>query len=128
MVNPLPLIIFTLLAVAGFFALGPSETNPAMIVAYVVWLLASMVVASSLRMAAQWEKALVFRLGRFSSVKGPGIFTVPGLMKCTVRNKPAVPAGRRMDPFTKQMRDFPAKPASRVVNIRPLKNMKEMVK
>jgi nucleoid DNA-binding protein len=60
--------------------------------------------------------------------KGPGIFTVPGLMKCTVRNKPATPARRGIDPFTKQERDFPAKPASRVVKIRPLKNMKEMVK
>lgn len=60
--------------------------------------------------------------------KGPGAFTVPGLMKITIRNKPAVPAGRRMDPFTKQERDFPAKPASRAVKVRPLRGLKDMVK
>jgi nucleoid DNA-binding protein len=60
--------------------------------------------------------------------RGPGVFTVPGLMKITVKNKAAVPAGRRMDPFTKQERDFPAKPASRAVRVRPLRGLKDMVK
>lgn len=60
--------------------------------------------------------------------KGPGAFTVPGLMKITVRQKKAVPAGMRMDPFTKQERMFPAKPAKKVVKVRPLKALKDMVK
>ena len=33
-------------------------------------------IASAIRVAAQWEKALVFRLGRFQAVKGPGLFTI----------------------------------------------------
>lgn len=76
MVNPLPLIIFALLAVAGYFGIKPEEADVMRIVMYALWLGFSLVVAASLRMAAQWEKALIFRLGRFSSVKGPGIFTV----------------------------------------------------
>lgn len=60
--------------------------------------------------------------------KGAGIFTVPGLMKLTVRHKPAQKARKGIDPFTKQEKMFKAKPASKVVKIRPLKNLKDMVK
>ena len=34
------------------------------------------VVSSSIRLAAQWEKAVVFRLGKFHSIKGPGLFMI----------------------------------------------------
>lgn len=60
--------------------------------------------------------------------KGAGIFTLPGLAKIKVVKKPAVPAGNRMNPFTKQMQMMPAKPARNVVKVRPLKNLKDMVK
>ncbi|AIE84161.1 SPFH domain-containing protein [Fimbriimonas ginsengisoli] len=76
MVNPLPLIVFILLAVAGVFAVHPGAANPASAGLYFLWLLASLIIASAFRVAAQWEKALIFRLGRFQAVKGPGMFTV----------------------------------------------------
>ncbi|HEY0867401.1 MAG TPA: SPFH domain-containing protein [Fimbriimonas sp.] len=76
MVNPLPLIIFLVLALLGWFGIKPDLDSAVSFGFYAAWLAASMVVAASLRMAAQWEKALVFRLGKFSSVKGPGIFGV----------------------------------------------------
>jgi nucleoid DNA-binding protein len=60
--------------------------------------------------------------------KGPGTFIVPGLMKIRVINKPATKARKGINPFTGQETMFKAKPASRAVKIRPLKNMKEMVK
>ena len=59
--------------------------------------------------------------------KGPGQFVVPGLLKLKVRIKPATKAGQRLNPFTKQMMNVPAKPASRVVRALPLKSLKEMV-
>jgi nucleoid DNA-binding protein len=59
--------------------------------------------------------------------KGPGLFVIPGLLKLKVDRKPAKKAGERMDPFTKQMKMFPAKPAHNVVRARPLKALKEMV-
>jgi nucleoid DNA-binding protein len=59
--------------------------------------------------------------------KGPGLFVVPGLLKIKVVRKAATPAQRKMNPFTKQMQDYPAKPARNVVKALPLKSLKEMV-
>jgi nucleoid DNA-binding protein len=58
--------------------------------------------------------------------KGPGTFTVPGLMRINVINKPAVKARKGINPFTKQEQMFKAKPARRVVKVRPLKALKTM--
>ena len=60
--------------------------------------------------------------------KGPGIFVVPGLMKITVVQKPAVPARKGINPFTKQEQMFKAKPARKVIKVRPLKALKDMAK
>ena len=61
-------------------------------------------------------------------LRGPGVFVVPGLMKVTVARKPAVKAHRRPDPFHPgAMMDVKAKPARKVVKVRPLKNLKAMV-
>src|SRR3954466_2869409 len=57
--------------------------------------------------------------------KGPGVFVVPGLMKITVINKPAVKARKGINPFTKEEQMFKAKPARRVVKVRALKNLKD---
>lgn len=68
-------------------------------------------------------------LGRIAAAdlgKGTPV-NVGGLMKITVRTRPARPAGERMDPFTKQVRMFPAKPAAKVVKVRPLRALKSMV-
>lgn len=76
MSNPLPSLLFLVLGGLSWFLTKPTDQDPMSIMFFMVALLVSALLASSLRMAAQWEKALVFRLGRFSSVKGPGIFTV----------------------------------------------------
>jgi nucleoid DNA-binding protein len=60
--------------------------------------------------------------------KGPGIFAVPGLMKITVIQKPAVKARKGINPFTKEEQMFKAKPARKVIKIRPLKSLKDMAK
>src|ERR1035437_9795219 len=61
--------------------------------------------------------------------KGPGVFVTPSvMMKIVVSNKPAVPAHKGINPFTKQEQMFKAKPARRVVKIRALKSLKDMVK
>jgi nucleoid DNA-binding protein len=59
--------------------------------------------------------------------KGPGIFTVPGLMKITRVHKPATKARKGMNPFTGEEQVFKAKPARNVVKVRALKALKEMV-
>jgi nucleoid DNA-binding protein len=60
--------------------------------------------------------------------KGPGVFAVPGLMKIMVITKPATPARKGINPFTKQEQVFKAKPARRVIKIRALKALKDMAK
>lgn len=61
--------------------------------------------------------------------KGPGVFSVPGLMKITVQRKPATKAKKGVpNPFRPgELMDVAAKPAKNVVKIRPLKNLKDMV-
>ena len=60
--------------------------------------------------------------------KGPGIFTVPGLMKIIVINKPATKAREGINPFTKEKTIFKAKPARKVIKVRPLKALKDYAK
>ncbi|MGB2754586.1 MAG: HU family DNA-binding protein [Phycisphaerae bacterium] len=60
--------------------------------------------------------------------KGPGVFALPGLLKIVVVQKPAVPARMGINPFTKQQQMFKAKPARKVIKVRPLKALKDMVK
>jgi nucleoid DNA-binding protein len=59
--------------------------------------------------------------------KGPKVFAVPGLMKVNVIVKPATKARKGINPFTGQEMMFKAKPARKVVKIRPLKGLKDMV-
>jgi nucleoid DNA-binding protein len=59
--------------------------------------------------------------------KGPGTFTVPGLMKIQRIHKPKRPERKGINPFTGQEQVFKAKPAHNVVKVRPLKNLKSMV-
>lgn len=59
--------------------------------------------------------------------RGPGAYTVPGLMKLVVVRKPAVKAHKGINPFTGEETMFKAKPARNVVKIRALKNLKDMV-
>ena len=63
----------------------------------------------------------------FDLKKGPGTFTVPGLMKVTVVRKPAVKARKGVNPFTGEQITFKAKPARNVVKVRPLKGLKDKV-
>ena len=59
--------------------------------------------------------------------RGPGVYTVPGLMKVKVVRKPATRARKGVNPFTGEEMMFKAKPARNVVKVLPLKGLKEMV-
>ena len=58
--------------------------------------------------------------------RGPGTFTIPGLMKIRVVRKPATKARKGTNPFTGEEMMFKAKPARNVVKIGALKRLKEM--
>ena len=59
--------------------------------------------------------------------RGPGVYTVPGLMKIKVVRKPATKARKGVNPFTGEEMMFKAKPARNVVKVLALKGLKEMV-
>jgi nucleoid DNA-binding protein len=61
------------------------------------------------------------------SKSGSGIFTVPGLMRITMKRKPATKARPGINPFTKEPITIKAKPARNVVRVRPLRGLREMV-
>jgi nucleoid DNA-binding protein len=63
------------------------------------------------------------------SSRGPGVFTIPGLVKIEKKKVPARPAQKNVpNPFKPgEFMDRPAKPASVKVKVRALKNLKDMV-
>jgi len=58
---------------------------------------------------------------------GPGLFTIPGLLKMRVVKKPATKARQGVNPFTGEEMMFKAKPASKTVKVAALKGLKDMV-
>lgn len=60
------------------------------------------------------------------SDKGPGEFVIPDIVKLKVKQIAAKPAHKGVDPFTKQEKEFPAKPASRKVRASPMKRLKQL--
>lgn len=71
--NPVSItVLILLLAIsAGFYLLGYISI-PGVVVMVVV----SLLIASSIQIADQWEKAVVLRMGKFSGLKGPGLFFI----------------------------------------------------
>jgi nucleoid DNA-binding protein len=59
---------------------------------------------------------------------GAGEVVLPGLIKLITVKKPAVPAREGINPFTGQPAVFKAKPASKVVKARPVKQLKDAIK
>jgi len=71
--NAVSLIVFIILAgLSGLlFLLGLIHWIAAVVIGVI-----SLIVASSIQIADQWEKAVVLRLGKFTGLKGPGLFFI----------------------------------------------------
>ena len=67
------------------------------------------------------------QIQRHIKKRGPGAFTLPGLLKIKTMRKPARKARKGVNPFTGEETTFAAKPAHTVVKIQPLKGLKDMV-
>lgn len=61
------------------------------------------------------------------SRRGPGVFSLPGLLKIRTVRKPATKARPGKNPFTGEEIMIKAKPARNVVKVTALKKLKEMV-
>ncbi len=82
MINYISGLVFVLLLILGIILVIPvSQANPGLAVFVgLLWIVGDVILSSSLRLAAQWELAVVFRLGKFSSIKGPGLFMIVPLV------------------------------------------------
>lgn len=71
--NPVSVAVLVVLVgiSAGLYYLGSISTG--LLVAFIV---ISILIASSIHIADQWEKAVVLRMGKFSGLKGPGLFFI----------------------------------------------------
>lgn len=69
------LIIFGLGALAAWLALAAGAPVLAIGLA-VVFFLAGLLLSASVKVASQWERVIVLRLGRFQALRGPGLFLI----------------------------------------------------
>jgi regulator of protease activity HflC (stomatin/prohibitin superfamily) len=77
--NPLPGLVFVLIFVAGLalaYASMNSESYVASISIAVASFLVASIVANAVKVADQWERVVVLRLGKFRSLEGPGLFFI----------------------------------------------------
>ena len=82
--NPLPILLFFVLFVPGLLIVlsGYSATGSVFLIgAGIVWFIISLLIALAFKIADQWERAVVLRLGRFSELAGPGVFFIVPLIE-----------------------------------------------
>merc|ERR1719343_1739727 len=60
-------------------------------------------------------------------LKKSGSFKIAGVLNLKLKSKPAAPARKGVNPFTKEPCVFKARPASKTVKGYPMKKFKEMV-
>jgi regulator of protease activity HflC (stomatin/prohibitin superfamily) len=71
--NPISIALIVIAVVVGFGLLQFQLTHWIVAVALMVILL---IIAAAIRIADQWEKAVVLRMGKFQGLKGPGFFMI----------------------------------------------------
>jgi regulator of protease activity HflC (stomatin/prohibitin superfamily) len=84
--NPLPSLIFVVVFAIGlaivFFSFGPLSPVGSAIGAIVAFLVA-VINSNAVKIADQWERTVVLRLGRFRSLEGPGLFFIIPIIETT---------------------------------------------
>ena len=75
--------IFILISVLGA-VFGEGRYSDAVVGTWViVWMLAGVYILFALKVASQWEKAVVLRLGKFRKLAGPGLFWIIPIVENT---------------------------------------------
>jgi len=73
------LIFFLIIIIGGLIAFSFSGTSTFGTVSWIIViisLIAAIIISSSIKVANQWERVVVLRLGHFLSLKGPGLFFI----------------------------------------------------
>ena len=72
-------LLFVVISILGFsiaFSVSSDLTSALSMTILIVGLLLASLVASSAKVATQWSRAVVLRLGRYHQLKGPGLFFI----------------------------------------------------
>jgi len=83
MVNYISGLVFVILLLVGGAVVVPIAAVNSVLAAIVgiVWLIADVIISSAIKLAAQWQRAVVFRLGKFKDIRGPGLFMIIPLVE-----------------------------------------------
>jgi regulator of protease activity HflC (stomatin/prohibitin superfamily) len=88
MFNGVAALLFVLLMIGGtILSIGASvAANSGALFGFLEFctFMLSWILSSAARIAAQWDKALVFRLGKFQGLKGPGFFLIIPIVETVV--------------------------------------------
>ena len=78
MINYISGIVFTAILLLGspvIFPMFGSGDPKSMLIAG-IYVVVDIFIAAGIQLAAQWERGVIFRLGQYRSVKGPGVFFI----------------------------------------------------
>ncbi|WP_293359835.1 slipin family protein [Phenylobacterium sp.] len=75
-VNPLSLTLATIAVAIGAIIVTTADSAPALVAVGLVVILLGILILLTLKMANQWERAVVLRLGRLDKIAGPGLFLI----------------------------------------------------
>ena len=83
MINYISGLVFViLLLVGGAVVVAMAAFNYVLAaIVGIVWLIADVIISSAIKLAAQWQRAVVFRLGKFKDIRGPGLFMIIPLVE-----------------------------------------------
>jgi DNA-binding protein HU-beta len=86
-------------------------------------------VADAVSLPKKDVKAVIDQLASvgYKELKKSGEFVLPGFAKFIVVKKPATPERSGINPFTKEPTVFKAKPARKILKVRPVKAAKDAV-
>jgi regulator of protease activity HflC (stomatin/prohibitin superfamily) len=77
--HPMPYIVFLVLIIPALWMLYTGITDPSqaiLIPVAVIWIIIVAYISAAVKIADQWERAVILRLGKFTGLKGPGLFYI----------------------------------------------------
>ena len=78
-IPPIAIFLYVVIVAVAVFGAGymNGKVNDSLVSDWIiVWMLIGIVLLFALKVASQWEKAVVLRLGKFLSLRGPGAFWI----------------------------------------------------
>jgi regulator of protease activity HflC (stomatin/prohibitin superfamily) len=77
--HPMPYIVFLVLVIPALWFIYNGIVNPdqgILFIFAIIWIIIVAYISASVKIADQWERAVILRLGKFTGLKGPGLFYI----------------------------------------------------